>query len=488
MRDVERFELAIEQAEVLFGDKPTLGMPYSSSSILSSRADRPTRDAIASALSGLANSAGGGVLLLGVDPGQIEVPGVPDDRSFWSSISGIVEDMEPEIDGRFKTLQIGDVQVVAVGVEPIGPAGPCYDQLRGKSDGCFRVQGGEIRQWQPAVQKGVVGQDTEPVRQTSVRSLDDVLVRQLLRTSGIRCPGQGALTHPQLEKLHELGVLEHPTSHAAVTVAGLVALGRSPSQHLPGAAALLTRVQSDRERLLSAPAPRLVASLTLALTASGRFDPAAVEELLVNAVVHREYGGAARQAPIAVVVTPDRLVVANPGTLSRRGPAGHSPSPNPTLAGLAGRLGLCRGRGRGLRALKKRLSDRLETESRGTETRITLLAQRRASTSSSRPDARRTRHTPTRAGAAPGIGPAAAAHQAAPTAAASSDRTSASERKAAVLDLFETRAELTTAEITEALGWARSTTRNAIAQLVTDGHLAPLADSPRSPKQAYRRV
>ena len=487
MRDVERFELVIEQVEALFGDKQTFAVPYCSSSIFGSRADHATRDAIASLLSGLANSAEGGVLLIGVDPEEIEVRGVPDDRSFWSSIREIMGDMQPEIEGHLETLEIGDVKVVALGVQPVGAAGPCFDQLSGKNDGCFRVQGGENRQWLPRDPKLVVVPDAEPVRQTSIRDLDDVLIRQLLRASGVRCSGEESLTAGQLQKLHELGVLEAPAGYADATVAGLVALGRNPARHLPGAAVLLTNVRGDREKLLSGPAPRLVATVVSTVTASGRFDPAAVEELLANAVVHRDYSVASRQTPIAVVVTPEHLVVANPGVLTRVGTAGGSRGPNPTLAGLARRLGLGRGRPRGLGALKKRLSDRLEIESRGTETRITLAASRRAPPTPSPAGARPSLRAPVRTGAALSAGSSAVVGQSAMVAAAASDRTSASERHDAILALFETNEELSSAEIISALGWPRSTARNAIAQLVEDGRLTPLADSPRSPKQAYRR-
>jgi ATP-dependent DNA helicase RecG len=124
------------------------------------------------------------------------------------------------------------------------------------------------------------------------------------------------------------------------TLAGLLALGIHPQQHLPNLVIQAhvapgpddppgTRAVDPRR--FDGPIPRMLADalawvrrntgsrVVFGEDGHGRDEPEypaeAVRELIANALVHRDLGEHALRQPITIRIEPDRLIVSNPGGL-----------------------------------------------------------------------------------------------------------------------------------------------------------------------------
>jgi hypothetical protein len=242
------------------------------------------------------------------------------------------------------------------------------------------------------------------------------------------------------------------------------------------------------------PLPTLLRHL-LARDALQGVPPMLLRELVVNALVHRDWSPATREAPVVVQRAGGVLEIVSPGTLQP------SSSPrNPRLLRLVVKLGLATGQGRGLPRVRQALRSlglpppRVVASDGHVRVRLDLHAVRRP-VAVPVPAA-----TPVLPPPAP---PRDAARLALPVATTPSpvpppppprarveapapDRLSAAARAEAVLKLLRTRDRpMTTREIVDALGWTRSTTRAVLASLVAAGRVRPVAESTRSRQQAY---
>ncbi|MDR1212829.1 MAG: MarR family transcriptional regulator [Propionibacteriaceae bacterium] len=292
-------------------------------------------------------------------------------------------------------------------------------------------------------------------------------------------------------------VLGRDRSTDAVTLAGLLTLGRYPQQFFPQLdvtfAAFPTpepgRPMADGTRFLDnasldGPIPLMIQEALAVLRRNmtrravvqgiGRQDhweypEEVVRELLGNAVMHRDYHPLTHGSQIRIELYPDRLEVISPGGLYGDVPAGAllqeavSSSRNAALAKLLEDVTypgttetVCENRGTGLLAvshlIRRAGMAQPVVTSRITEFRVTLLS------------------------------PAAAA----PTQPLSSEAAQAlSGRQRQILNLLGEGAQ-TTAQLAAATGVTVTTIRRQIQNLAAAGLVAPTEASKRSPNNAWR--
>ncbi|RBY81696.1 hypothetical protein DQ238_06635 [Geodermatophilus sp. TF02-6] len=348
----------------------------------------------------------GGTILLGLDEraGFAPAPGFAADRIRDALVHACANLMEPPLRVPVDIEEIDGGLLVRADVPELDPVEkPCFVKARGEYQGSFiRTGDGDLRLTHYEItqflsNRGQPTHDTEPVTGASVDDLDPDLVAALLRRVRERSP-RSIAGIDDVEALIRLGALTRVKDDVHPTMAGLLALGVYPQQFfpqlfvafvaLPGLA--MGDKSPDGKRFLDnlslvGPLPLIVSEAGEALrrnmrsasvvTDLGRVDrydyPLEVfRELLVNAVMHRDYSPAARGMRVQVELYPDRLVVRSPGGLfgSNRahtlGTADQvSTSRNATLArlladvelpGEPGRV-LCENRGSGLPSVVRQL-------------------------------------------------------------------------------------------------------------------------------------
>lgn len=316
-------------------------------------------------LCAFANRPGGGTILLGLDEasGFTTVP-LPDRREMKAALASRARHaLEPpltvEID---ETTVDGEPVIVAVVPELDPSQKPC--RVGGGThrgvwirtwDGDYRASDLEIQGLLAA--RGQPRFDAAPVEAASRADLDEGLVEDFVRA----CRG-GSEQLSQIrdtdELLWRMGVLVG--DDRLPSVAGLLALGIYPQQHLPGTGlqAVLapgpdrsdTRVLDSRR--FDGPIPRMLADALAWVTRSTpteiRIGPegtvrdvpawpnAAVREVVGNALIHRDLSAWALSETPLLRVAHDRLVVRNPGglyglTVERLGRIGVTSARNSTL-------------------------------------------------------------------------------------------------------------------------------------------------------------
>ncbi|ANY07180.1 hypothetical protein AFB00_13815 [Pseudonocardia sp. HH130630-07] len=349
-------------------------------------------------ISAFANGVGG-TLLLGIDERAGFAPTADLDVSaIRDALAAACADrIEPPCRAPIEVEEVEGALVVRLDVPELDPVEkPCFVTARGEYGGSF-IRGGDgdrrlshYEVTQLLSNRGQPVHDRDTVEGATSTDLDDELVRALLARIQRRSPAFRTVDRERL--LVRLGVLA-PDAHGELrpTIAGLLCLGEYPQQFfpqlfvsfvvLPGRR--MGEVAPDGRRFLdnatiTGPFPTIVTDLVSAMirnmrtgaivTGFGREDRydypiAVVRELVVNALMHRDYSPAAQGSQIQVELYPDRLVVTGPGglygpiTVADLGSEEHpSTSRNRTLAALLadveipGSRGetLCENRGSGL--------------------------------------------------------------------------------------------------------------------------------------------
>lgn len=297
------------------------------------------------------SNGGGGVLLLGLSErdGFSPAPGF-DAKSVRDALAhACAELVEPPLRIAIDIEEFEGATVVRTDIPELDPIDkPCYVKTRGHYYGSY-IRGGdgdhllshyEVSQLlsnrtQPKF-------DMEPVAAATPADLDPELVRGLLTRARDR--------HPRLfgpldedEALVRLNVLVGLDGVLRPTLGGLLCLGTYPQQFFPQlfiAVVVLPGLEmgdqtSDGVRFLDnvtvdGPIPDMLVQATAALQRNMRkaavikglfredrydYPPDVIRELLVNAVMHRDYSPGARGSHIQVELYPDRLVIKSPGGL-----------------------------------------------------------------------------------------------------------------------------------------------------------------------------
>ena len=297
-------------------------------------------------------NASGGLLILGLTeegfrPVHIDAPKLAADLASACS-DGLEPAIRPEID----VAQVDDQPVIVARVDPLDyQRRPCYLKSKGMEGGTFlRTHDGDRRLNSYEVHVMVSGRgqptdDAERVEGTGLEHLDpelmDSLLRRLRTTRGPVFDRFG-----DEEVLNMTGVIAEPAADSAVTLAGLLALGRYPQQFFPQlGASFVVLPTPDGEpaadgtrfvdnRPLDGPIPTIVSTAVDAMLRNMRrravvvdagredvweYPTEAIREVVANALMHRDYHSTAHGSQTRVRLYPDRFEVSSIGGLHGAG-------------------------------------------------------------------------------------------------------------------------------------------------------------------------
>ncbi len=373
-----------------------LGMEPADVEVKSARGGLPS--SVAETISAFANGTGG-TLLLGIDEAAGFAPAAGFDASAVRDALGdaCANKVEPPCRAPIEIEEVEGALVVRLDVSELDPVEkPCFVATRGAYAGSF-IRGGDgdrrlshYEVTQLLSNRTQPNHDREPVAGATPADLADDLVGAYLARVRRRSLAFRSTDRERL--LVRLGVLSTDADGVVrPTVAGLLCLGEYPQEFfpqlfvsfvvLPGLRMGETGPDGRRfldNEAITGPIPSMVADVVAVairnmrvgaiITGIGREDRYdypldVIRELIVNALMHRDYSPAARGAQVQVELYPDRLVVASPGglfgpiTVADLGSEEHpSTSRNQTLAAMLADVevpgsrgeALCENRGSGL--------------------------------------------------------------------------------------------------------------------------------------------
>lgn len=348
----------------------------------------------------------GGVLLLGLSEQEgfepeagFDAPAIRD-----ALARACADDLEPPLRAPIEIEEFEGQYLVRLDVPELDAvAKPCFIKARGAYQGSF-IRGGDgdrrltsYEVSQLLSNRAQPVHDAEPVADATLGDLDPELVESCLRRVRMRAPRAFA-DLDETSALLRVRAAARVDDRVVPTLAGLLCLGAYPQQFfpqlfvsfvsLPGLA--MGEELADGTRFLDNQScdgsiPQMVeeavdavrrnmrvASIIQGAGRRDRYDypVEAVRELIVNAVMHRDYSPGARGTQVQVELYPDRLVVKSPGGLyggvevGQLGVIDVSSSRNAVLAKLLadvpiGRSGevVCENRGSGMSRVVGRLRD-----------------------------------------------------------------------------------------------------------------------------------
>ena len=299
-------------------------------------------------LSAFANGSGG-TLLLGLDEhtGFTPVNGFRPTAIRDALVTACSEALVPALRVPVEIEEFEGGHIVRADIPEIDPIDkPCHIAARGPYQGSFIRTGDsdlhlthyEVTQLLSNRTQPVF--DAEPVPRATMTDLDPDLVTGLVARLRRRSPRSFAGLDPD-EALIRVGAALKDDGQLMPTVAGLLCLGAYPQQFFPQLFVSFVVLPSntmgdatpDGTRFLdnlslTGPIPHIVADATAALLRNvrsasvvrgiGREDrydyPVEVfRELIVNALMHRDYSPQARGTQVQVELFPSRLVIKSPG-------------------------------------------------------------------------------------------------------------------------------------------------------------------------------
>ncbi len=298
-------------------------------------------------VSAFANGSGG-LIVLGLAEPDFSPTGADAGTLASALASKCADNLEPPIRPEIEICSVdGQPVVVALVDELDASQKPCSVKEKGwPSHAYLRTHDGNRRltvyeHHALMAAKGQPIDDEAVVERTRIKDLDDEALQSLLRRVR-ETKGPVFRDAADTEILQMLGVLSSTDTDGDVTLAGLLALGRYPQQYVPRVnlafAAYPTDTgepMEDGTRLLDNQSidGSIPAMLSLALDALRRnmrrraviqglgredhwdYPVEAIREVVVNALMHRDYHPSARGQPVLMALYPDRLEVTSPGGL-----------------------------------------------------------------------------------------------------------------------------------------------------------------------------
>jgi ATP-dependent DNA helicase RecG len=366
------------------------------------RAERQLPEQLWKTLSAFAN-AQGGVLLLGVDEtAGFEIVGVADPTKIQKDFASLCDNMEPPLRAVVDVHEIDGRQVIVAEIPEV-PAEqkPCYYRPLGLGQGSYiRVADGNRRLTDYEVQIFLSWRrrsryDRQLVVGKTINDLNRDRLQAFLhhlRTHKVGAPYQ---QWDDQRVLMTFGVVAPQDDILTPTLAGYLCFADFPQDEFPGLHLTVVRYPSVHAGQTGVQGERLLDNVKLegAITdmvlgglhaiqrnlqtrtiVRGLYREEIPEypieflrEVLVNALVHRDYSPQAQGTPVQVRLYPDRIEIENPGGLfgpvteDRLGEPGLTAARNETLIRIledlpaeAGRT-LCENRGTGIVAMLEAL-------------------------------------------------------------------------------------------------------------------------------------
>lgn len=300
-------------------------------------------------LSAFANGSGG-TLLLGVSEtaGFVPVSGFNASATRDALAGACADQVRPPVRAAVEIVPVDEAEVVRIDVEGLDPVDkPCFVSNRGEYNGSF-IRGGdgdrrlthyEVSQF--LANRAQPEHDRQPVTEATPADLDPELVEQFLGV--VRGRSARFAQRGDEDLLRQLGVTTVVDGRVHPTLAGLLCFGQFPQQFfpqlfvsfvaLPGLTMGEVSPEGSRfldNQTLDGPIPRVVEDVAHAAVRNmrrgalihgvGREDRYdypldVIRELVVNALMHRDYSPEARGTQIQIELYPGRLEVRSPGGL-----------------------------------------------------------------------------------------------------------------------------------------------------------------------------
>ncbi len=300
-------------------------------------------------LSSFSNQSGGGIIIFGIDEKNgYEIVGVYDAQDLQAKVGSQALQMEPVVRPIFTVAEIEGKIVVSAEISECDTfEKPCFYK------GSGRMKGSYVR----------VGDADLPMTEYEVysyevfkRKIEDEL--RIVERAGMDAFDEDALSDycfhlkqakPNLamQPKEKILKLQGITDHNKPTIAGLMLFGEYPQAYFPqlGITAMVVngtsigelgengerfvdnqRIEGTLVQMLSGALSFVKRNMRVAtvITPDGRRDDreeyplVAVREILLNALIHRDYSIHTDQSPIRVILYRDRLEVENPGGLYGR--------------------------------------------------------------------------------------------------------------------------------------------------------------------------
>ena len=291
----------------------------------------------------------GGLLILGLDEQAGFVPVGVDPKPLAVALANACADsVEPSVRAEIDIVDVDGIPIAVAAVPAMSSAHrPCYVRTQGIERGSYvRGHDGDRHMTTYEIhsmfaEKGQPKDDVAPVSDGSIQDFDPVLMSRLIERLR-RTRGPVFAAQDEVTILRMVGALVPDPSTEQPTLAGLLCLGVYPQRFFPQLNITFMsyptvdgRQLADGTRFLDnqaidGPVPRMVEIAEQVLTRNmtrravingmGREDILeypllTFRELIVNAIMHRDYYSLAQGSQIRVQMYPDRLEIVSPGGL-----------------------------------------------------------------------------------------------------------------------------------------------------------------------------
>lgn len=335
-------------------------------------------------LSSFSNQPGGGIIIFGIDEkNDYEITGVYDPQDLQVQVTNQALQMEPIVRPVFTIAQINDRVVVSAEIAECSVFDkPCFYKGAGRLRGSYVRVGEsdlpmtEYEIYSYEVFKRKIQDELRIVERADMDSFDARALAEYFIKLHRSKPN---LAPRQDEKVLQL---QGMTDQGKPTVAGIMMLGEYPQAYFPqlSVTAIVTdSVQQvltgnsgerfiDNQRIEGTLPQMLEGTLAFirrnsrtatVIDENGRradrpqYPVTAIREIILNALIHRDYSIHTDSSPIRVILYSDRLEVENPGglygrlTIDELGKAA-ADTRNPFIAGAMEILGLAENRFSGI--------------------------------------------------------------------------------------------------------------------------------------------
>ncbi|WP_369344251.1 ATP-binding protein [Bifidobacterium aquikefiricola] len=319
-------------------------------------------------LSSFSNQNDGGIILFGIDEGNgFAICGVYDAQDLQKKLHGQCEAMTPRVRPVFDVAQVDGRTVVAMYITGQAMSErPVYRTIKGIPEGSYtRIGDADVHMtatelYEIQAFKEGRRDDVDVDELASAAMLDSSKVSRFIDAAAIERPLLGRRSHEEMLSLS--GIVRD----GKPTLAGMMALGDYPQQVYPNLCVTAIAVNGT-ELLHHDSGERFVDnkryegtidemiegvmgfvarnSKTKVVIRDGKrvdvpqYPQTAVREIIVNALMHRDYGPYCNGTPIRLVLFTDRLECWNPGgiyggqSINELGIA-NMPTRNPTLVSI----------------------------------------------------------------------------------------------------------------------------------------------------------
>lgn len=301
-------------------------------------------------ISAFSNQDEGGTILFGIDEKQgYKKVGVYDAQDLQKHVMEYGEQMTPVVRPIFTVCDEDGLVFVSAEVPPLDVAErPCFQTARGRLLGSYtrvgdadkRMSEYEVYSYEAFRKK--YRDDIRPVEQVSIAALDSAGLENYLLARKKQRPNLASLPN---RTLYELTGMQHM---GQVTLAAILLFSPYPQAYFPQLSIIASSVPGTETGVLDEQGRRFTDSKRIEGTLPEMLDGAmafvranmrvattidrktgertdspqypmdAVRELILNALVHRDYSIHTEGMPIQIVMYTDRLEISNPGGLYGR--------------------------------------------------------------------------------------------------------------------------------------------------------------------------